>query len=77
MPREIEPSVNQKEFLLAALAEGKRLDGRLPLEMRKIELEFGEEMGWCTCHLGKTSCVPFPPGCFIPSPVRSSAERNV
>lgn len=55
MPREIEPPSIQKEFVLAALAEGKRLDGRLPLEMRDIRLEFGEELGWCTCHLGKTS----------------------
>jgi len=55
MPREIEPPSIQKEFVLAALAEGKRLDGRLPLEMRQVQLEFGEELGWCTCHLGKTS----------------------
>jgi exosome complex component RRP45 len=55
MPREIEPPTIQKEFLLAALAEGKRLDGRLPLEQREIGLEFGEELGWCTCRLGKTA----------------------
>ena len=57
MPREIEPPSIQKEFILAALAEGKRLDGRLPLQVRDIRLEFGDELGWCTCHLGKTSYV--------------------
>jgi exosome complex component RRP45 len=55
MPREIEPPINQRDFLLSALSEGKRLDGRLPLEMRDIRLEFGEALGWCRCHLGKTS----------------------
>lgn len=57
MPREIEPATVQRDFVLAALAEGKRLDGRLALEMRDVRLEMGEELGWCTCHLGKTSCV--------------------
>ena len=54
MPREIDPPSIQRDFVLAALGEGKRLDGRLPLEMRDVRLEFGEELGVCTCHLGKT-----------------------
>jgi exosome complex component RRP45 len=54
MPREIEPPTVQRDFLLAALAEGKRLDGRLPLEMRDMQLRFGEELGWCECRLGQT-----------------------
>ncbi|WWC92464.1 uncharacterized protein L201_007422 [Kwoniella dendrophila CBS 6074] len=55
MVREIEPPSIQKEFLLAALAEGKRLDGRIPLEQRKIEFIFGEELGNVECRLGKTA----------------------
>ncbi|WWD20843.1 hypothetical protein CI109_105320 [Kwoniella shandongensis] len=55
MVREIEPPLVQKEFLLAALAEGRRLDGRLPLEMRKVEYIFGEELGCVECRLGKTA----------------------
>ncbi|ORX40790.1 ribosomal protein S5 domain 2-type protein [Kockovaella imperatae] len=55
MPREIEPSINQREFVLRALAQGKRLDGRVPLELRNVELEFGDELGWCTARLGKTA----------------------
>ncbi|WWC98319.1 hypothetical protein V866_005210 [Kwoniella sp. B9012] len=55
MVREIDPPSIQKEFLLAALAEGKRLDGRLPLEQRKIEFVFGEELGNVECRLGKTA----------------------
>lgn len=57
MPREIEPPSNQREFLLAALAEGKRIDGRIPLQMRQVHLTFGEELGWVECRLGKTTYV--------------------
>ncbi|KAK8850668.1 hypothetical protein IAR55_004588 [Kwoniella newhampshirensis] len=55
MVREIEPPSVQKEFLLAALAESRRLDGRLPLEMRKVDYIFGEELGCVECRLGKTA----------------------
>jgi hypothetical protein len=54
MPREIEPPTIQRDFVLAALAEGKRLDGRSPLQLREITIEFGDELGWCTCMWGKT-----------------------
>ncbi|RXK41045.1 exosome complex component RRP45 [Tremella mesenterica] len=55
MPRDIDPPTIQRDFVLKALSEGKRLDGRLPLEMREIELEFGAELGCCQCRLGKTA----------------------
>ncbi|KAK4684809.1 exosome complex component RRP45, partial [Tremellales sp. Uapishka_1] len=55
MPREIEPPTIQKDFLLSALGEGKRLDGRLPLETREFTLEFGDELGCVECRLGKTA----------------------
>lgn len=57
MPRETEPPSIQKEFLVDALAEGKRLDGRLPLEQRPFTLTFGPELGNVECRLGKTACV--------------------
>jgi exosome complex component RRP45 len=57
MPRETEPPSIQREFLLAALQEGKRLDGRLPLEMREIDFTFGDELGSVECRLGKTRWV--------------------
>ncbi len=57
MPREIEPPTIQREFLLSALNEGKRLDGRLPLQQRDIHLEFGDELGCVECRLGKTRWV--------------------
>lgn len=57
MPREIDPPTIQKEFLLAALGEGKRLDGRGLLEHREVEFTFGPELGWVECRLGKTKYV--------------------
>lgn len=55
MVREIDPPSVQNEFLLAALAEGKRLDGRLPLQMRDVHYIFGDELGCVECRLGKTA----------------------
>ena len=57
MPREIEPATIQKEFVLAALGEGKRLDGRGLLQHRELEFTFGDELGWVECRLGKTKYV--------------------
>lgn len=54
MPREAELSVNEKTFILDALKEGIRLDGR-PLDaFRQLELTFGEEYGAVNVALGKT-----------------------
>ncbi|KAG8947957.1 hypothetical protein FRC04_010154 [Tulasnella sp. 424] len=54
MPRELEPAIAQKEFVLTALKQGLRTDGRALLESRNIELVFGEELGMVECKLGKT-----------------------
>jgi exosome complex component RRP45 len=54
MPREIDPPIVQKEFLLAALGEGKRLDGRGLLQTRDVTFTFGDELGSVECRLGKT-----------------------
>ena len=54
MPREAEPSLNERNFILQALREGIRLDGR-PLDgFRTLELSFGEEYGVVDVTLGKT-----------------------
>lgn len=55
--REHEPPAIQKDFLVDALAEGKRLDGRSRLEQRPFTLTFGPELGSVECRLGKTACV--------------------
>ncbi|KAF7533476.1 hypothetical protein G7054_g7037 [Neopestalotiopsis clavispora] len=54
MPREAEPSLNEKAFLVQALQEGHRLDGRGFEQFRKLELAFGDQYGVADVTLGKT-----------------------
>ena len=54
MPREIEPSLNERQFFTAALKENTRLDGRALDEYRAIELSFGDQYGTSEVSLGKT-----------------------
>lgn len=51
------PSIPEKEFLQNALAQSLRLDGRLPLELRTPSFEFGPELGYVECSMGKTRWV--------------------
>lgn len=55
--RALSPSIPEKEFVLEALAQGLRVDGRVPLEMRQPVLSFGPEFGYVECSLGKTKSV--------------------
>lgn len=48
------PSIPEKEFVVEALKQGLRLDGRAALEMRQPTLRFGPDLGWVDCSLGKT-----------------------
>lgn len=57
MPREAEPSLNEKQFVLQALKENLRLDGREFDQYRGIELQFGDEHGVANVTLGKTRYV--------------------
>lgn len=54
MPREAEPSQNEKQFLLQALKENLRLDGRPFDSYRSLDLQFGDEHGVADLRLGKT-----------------------
>ncbi|KAK3692505.1 ribosomal protein S5 domain 2-type protein [Podospora appendiculata] len=54
MPREAELSLNEKQFLLQAIQENLRLDGREPDQYRPLELTFGDEHGVADVTLGKT-----------------------
>lgn len=57
MPREAEISLNERAFILQALKEGIRLDGRAFDAFRDVELTFGEEYGAVDVCLGKTRWV--------------------
>ena len=54
MPREAEPSQNEKTFVLQALDEGLRLDGRKLEQFRPITVNFGDELGVADVQIGKT-----------------------
>jgi exosome complex component RRP45 len=54
MPREVEPSLNERQFFAKALQENIRLDGRAFDQFRALELEFGDEYGVADVRLGKT-----------------------
>lgn len=57
MPREEEPSLNEREFLCQALRENVRLDGRAFDAFRAIDLSFGDEYGVADVRIGKTRYV--------------------
>jgi exosome complex component RRP45 len=54
MPREAEPSLNEKQFVIQALQENLRLDGREFDHYRPLELTFGDQYGVADVTLGKT-----------------------
>ncbi|KAL8876902.1 MAG: hypothetical protein Q9198_004978 [Flavoplaca austrocitrina] len=54
MPREAEPSNNERAFILEALQQDIRLDGRALDAFRHIRLSFGDEYGVADVRLGKT-----------------------
>jgi exosome complex component RRP45 len=54
MPREAELSSNEKLFILGALKEGIRVDGRQYDQYRPLDLVFGDEYGAVELSLGNT-----------------------
>jgi exosome complex RNA-binding protein Rrp42 (RNase PH superfamily) len=56
MPREAETSNVERNFILEALRQNVRVDGRAFDQFRPINLTFGEDYGTATVSLGKTRC---------------------
>lgn len=54
MPRDLEPSLNEKVFIGQALQDGLRLDGRGFEDYRPISLSLGEEYGVADVKFGGT-----------------------
>ena len=54
MPREAELTLNERDFVLEALREGLRVDGRGLHDYRAVDLQFGDEYGQTEVKLGKT-----------------------
>ncbi|KKZ64027.1 exosome complex component RRP45 [[Emmonsia] crescens] len=57
MPKEADISVNERAFILEALHNNVRLDGRALDQLRPLTVSFGEEYGHVKLQLGKTSVV--------------------
>ncbi|KAI9678948.1 MAG: hypothetical protein M1829_001933 [Trizodia sp. TS-e1964] len=57
MPQELEPSTNEQEFVLQALEEKIRLDGREFDAYRNLELSFGEDYGAVDVSLGNSRVI--------------------
>jgi exosome complex component RRP45 len=54
MPREADPSNVERNFILEALSQNVRVDGRALNQIRNIELEFGDEYGSASLCMGRT-----------------------
>ena len=59
MPREVESSLNERQFFTRALQDNIRLDGRSFDQFRPLELEFGDQYGVADVRLGKTRYLLF------------------
>lgn len=70
MPRESEPSLNERAFVLQALRENIRLDGRAFDAFRDMELSFGDEYGVADVRLGKTRY------CSLQPPLQTNGRCN-
>lgn len=57
MSKETPLSVAEREFILEALLENIRLDGRDADAFRPLSVTFGEEYGHVKVQLGQTRCV--------------------
>ncbi|RPB02174.1 hypothetical protein L873DRAFT_1834325 [Choiromyces venosus 120613-1] len=54
MPRELDLTINEKIFILDALKQKLRIDGRDLHSFRELELNFGDDYGLADVRLGKT-----------------------
>lgn len=57
MNKEAPLSIAERDFILNALREDVRLDGRQPDQLRPLNVSFGDEYGHVKVQLGKTRYV--------------------
>ncbi|KAK2774004.1 hypothetical protein FQN53_003868 [Emmonsiellopsis sp. PD_33] len=57
MPKEADISANERAFILEALHQNVRLDGRALDQLRPLNVSFGDEYGHVKVQLGKTSVI--------------------
>jgi len=47
----------EKDFILKAIRERKRLDGRQAYDVRRMNIQFGVDSGCCVVDLGNTKVI--------------------
>jgi len=52
--KELILSTVEKDFILKAIGERKRLDGRQAYDARRMNIQFGVDSGCCVVDLGDT-----------------------
>ncbi|KAI9489059.1 ribosomal protein S5 domain 2-type protein [Zychaea mexicana] len=52
--KELKPSINEGDFVLAALNEKRRVDGRGIYDVRSLQISFGADYGQVEIQLGRT-----------------------
>lgn len=52
--KELILSAVEKDFILKAIGERKRLDGRQAYDVRQMNIQFGVDSGCCVVDLGQT-----------------------
>lgn len=60
-------SACERNFIIKALGDKKRLDGRQPYDYRKVKITFGADRGCCKVNLGQTQALA-QVSCEITSP---------
>ncbi|XP_056265003.1 exosome complex component RRP45 isoform X2 [Pseudoliparis swirei] len=66
----------ERDFLLKAIEEKKRLDGRQTYDYRKMKITFGTDYGCCFVHLGKTR-VMAQVSCELVAPKESRPNEGI
>ncbi|KAL6110610.1 exosc9 [Pungitius sinensis] len=66
----------ERDFLLKAIAEKKRLDGRQTYDYRKMKITFGTDYGCCFVDLGKTR-VMAQVSCELVAPKESRPNEGI
>jgi len=74
MPRELDPTFNERNFILDALSQKLRIDGRDLDAFRELELNFGDDYGLADVRLGKTRYA-HPPN-YYPPHLNFNAQVN-
>ena len=55
--KELILSTVEKDFILKTIGERKRLDGRQAFDVRRVNIQFGVDVGCCVVDVGDTKVI--------------------